>query len=131
MEKGVVYQATITTLEDNSIMKYIGSASTTFKDRLYNHRSLILNIEKRHQTALSTYAWDKKDEGKTPVVNYELLTKAAPYTSATGKCQLCLQEKVNILLADKSSALNKRSEISAKCRHRHRWTLAGWKPGIT
>ena len=131
MIKGVVYEATAYTKEDNITKKYVGSASTTFKARLYNHRSSFTHIEKKHQTSLSTYIWKKKDEGMEPEVSFKILTTAPAYTSSSGRCNLCLQEKVYILLADKSSSLNKKSEISNKCRHKWKWSLEGWKPGTT
>ena len=131
MTKGVVYEATVFTNEDNTSMKYVGSASTTFKARLYNHRSSFTHVEKKHQTALSNYYWKKKEEGMVPEVNFRILSTAAAYTAASGKCSLCLQEKVYILLADKASSLNRKSEIGNKCRHRWRHTLEGWKPGAT
>ena len=131
MTKGVVYEATAYTQEDNITKKYVGSASTTFKARLYNHRSSFTHSEKRHQTALSAYVWAKKEEGMEPEITYKILTTAPAYTASSGRCSLCLQEKVHILLADKKTSLNKRSEISNKCRHKWKWSLAGWKPGTT
>ena len=115
----------------NITKKYVGSASTTFKARLYNHRSSFIHIEKKHQTSLSTYFWKKKDEGMEPEISYKILTAAPAYSSSAGRCNLCLQEKVFILLADKTSSLNKKSEISNKCRHKWKWSLEGWKPGTT
>ena len=128
LDKGIVYQATVTA-EDNSTMNYIGSAATTFKDRWYNHRSSFIMREKEFNTALSAYVWSKKDAGLNPIVTYSTLTKAEPYSASRGKCYLCLQEKVHILLTNQSFSLNKRLEISSKCRHKYKHSLAGWKPG--
>ena len=130
LDKGVIYEATVVT-EDNVTKKYIGAASTSFKDRWYNHRSSFLLESKKHQTSLSTYVWKKRDEGMNPVVSYRAMASAQPYTADRGRCDLCLREKVEILLAEESSSLNKRSEIACKCRHRYKHTLAGWDPSIT
>ena len=129
LTKGVVYEASVFTPGNNIPMKYVGSSSTTFKERWYNHRSSFAHIEKRHQTALSDYVWKKKEEGLNPEVTFNILTSAKAYTASSGRCSLCLQEKVHILLAEKTTSLNKKSEISNKCRHKWKWTLEGWKPG--
>ena len=39
---------------------------------------------------------------------------------------LCLMEKMHISLADPRTALNKRNEIVAKCRHRDKVLLKHW-----
>ena len=131
MDKGIVYEARVHTMQDNVTKTYVGSAATTFKARWYNHKSSFTNIEKKNQTSLSTYIWKKKEEGMQPAVSFSVLTSAPAYTSSSGRCSLCLQEKVFILLADRDSCLNKKSEVSNKCRHKHKWTLEGWKPGTT
>ena len=128
MDKGVVYEASVTT-NDNITKTYIGAAATTFKDRLYNHRSSFIHQEKRHQTALSSYMWSKTEEGMNPTITWRTITRAQPYSSARGRCDLCLQEKVNIIMADPSTSLNRRSELTSKCRHKFKHTLAGWDPG--
>ena len=126
--KGVIYEATATS-DDGETKKYVGAASTTFKARLYNHHSSFTMVEKRHQTTLSTYVWKKREEGVEVNISYKILAKAPPYSAARGRCNLCLQEKVHILLADENTSLNRRSELHQKCRHRHKHTLRGWSAG--
>ena len=127
LEKGIVYEATAST-EDGEVKTYIGAASTTFKARLYNHHSSFTMVEKRNQTSLSSYVWRKREEGMEVNLTYRVLAKAPAYSADRGKCLLCLQEKVQILLADEGSCLNRRSELHQKCRHRHKHTLQGWTP---
>ena len=86
-------------------------------------------VEKRHQTTLSTYVWKKREEGVEVNITYRILAKAPPYSAARGRCNLCLQEKVHILLADEDTSLNRRSELHQKCRHKHKHTLRGWSAG--
>ena len=38
-------------------------------------------------------------------------------------CDLCLMEKLTILMADPSATLNKRDEIMEKCKHKRKFTL--------
>ena len=40
-------------------------------------------------------------------------------TAGAARCNLCLEEKVCLLEADKKRILNKRSELFAKCCHRN------------
>ena len=126
--KGVVYEATATS-PDGEMKKYVGAASTTFKARLYNHHSSFTMEQKKHQTTLSSYVWRKKEEGVEVNLSYKILAKAQPYSAARGRCNLCLQEKVQILLTDENSSLNRRSELHNKCRHKFKHTLKGWTPG--
>ena len=49
--------------------------------------------------------------------------------SSGGKqCDLCLMEKLTILMADPKSTLNKRDEIMKKCKHKQKYLLATVKP---
>ena len=77
LDKGIVYEASVTT-NDGNTKTYVGSTGTTFKARLYNHRSSFLDRAKEHQTALSTYMWKMKDENKKPEITWRTLAKAPP-----------------------------------------------------
>ena len=49
--------------------------------------------------------------------------------SSGGKqCDLCLTEKLIILMADPKSTLNKRDEIMTKCMHKRKYLLGTVKP---
>jgi hypothetical protein len=43
--KDIVYKATVTTSNPNTIMNYIGMTSTTFKERLANHNYILSSIK--------------------------------------------------------------------------------------
>ena len=43
-------------------------------------------------------------------------------------CDLCLTEKLTILMADPRSTLNKRDEIMTKCKHKRKYLLGTVKP---
>ena len=73
---------------------------------------------------MSSYVWSLKEAGEEPVIAYRTLRKARPYTPTARKCALCTAEKVLIAKGDDQTMLNKKSEISGKCRHRTKHLLA-------
>ena len=56
--------------------------------------------------------------------------EAQVYSAGAKYCDLCLTEKTIIMLADKKSCLNIRSEILRKCPHISKFTLGMVKPNI-
>ena len=123
LSKEVVYEATVEVAGEPT-MSYVGAAATTFKERYRNHKRSLNDPSQRHTTTLAHYFWKKKDEGRNPRVSFSIKRKASAYTAATGKCHLCLAEKVAIVTAKPDQSLNKRSEILGFCRHKKRWSLA-------
>jgi hypothetical protein len=59
----LVYQATVTRLDNDSIQTYIGLTANDFKTRFRNHKSSFTHSDKRSQTELSKYVWELKDQG--------------------------------------------------------------------
>ena len=119
LEKNIIYKATVTT-NDNTQVEYIGSCSTTFKDRYANHKQSFTKENKKHSTRLSTYMWDEKH--REPKIEWSIFKKSQPYRPGTKNCPLCLDEKLAIL--QNSNILNKKTELIQKCRHRSRYKLA-------
>ena len=74
-------------------------------------------------TALSLYVWSMRDKGKEPTVRWRILDKGKAYQPGSNGCALCLTEKYRILMADRTTSLNKRSELVAKCRHSAKFKL--------
>ena len=120
LTKGVVYQASVTSIEKPNPTKfYIGCTKTDFKTRFTNHKHSFSNIKLRNTTTLSGYVWDLKDQGLTPVIGWDILRKANICRSLNDPCFLCLNEKLEIIrFPDKSSLLNNRFESSGCCKHK-------------
>ena len=78
---------------------------------------------------LSTYIWENKE--KNPKVKYSIKKKVISYRPEIEKCNLCIEEKKQIILADKNKIINKNDEILTKCRHRNKFLLENWKAGKT
>ena len=99
-----------------------------FKTRYYGHCNSIKNRERRNATELSKAVWKAKDSNINPTIKWSIVDRASAYQPGSQNCSLCLSEKLAILYADPSIALNSRSEITAKCPHKHKCKLKNIKP---
>ena len=109
----IVYKATVTT-EDGS-KQYIGLASGTFKERFNNHTQSFKNNRYEKETELAKCVWDLKRRNKEYSVSWEIIRKSNTVKRQSGQCNLCLDEKLEILKLE--NAINRRSELISKCRH--------------
>ena len=60
-------------------------------------------------------------------IKWSIVTQASSYRGNPSRCNLCLTEKLCILSADRSTLLNKRSELITKCRHENKFYAANQK----
>ena len=127
----IVYKATVQ-MDGNRVPKiYIGSTETPFKHRYANHLTSFRHEKYGNRTELSKYIWDLKRESKTFRVSWDILRKAPAYSNLSKRCDLCLTEKLMIISANKSTLLNKRSELISKCRHQNKFYLSNFVGGVT
>ena len=124
LEKSVVYQAKVVREENNKIETYVGLCATTFKDRLYNHRTSFNNVSKRHQTELSNYIWELKEKNIPFKISWKIIQKAKAYSNITKRCNLCIAEKFNIICKPDLCSLNKRNELATNCKHTWKYLLS-------
>ena len=119
-QQEVIYHATVKTEEEER--KYVG-CTVDFKRRFYGHTSSFRHEKKRNSTALAGYVWEK-DLGPEPEIEWSILSHARAYRVGNRTCDLCLTEKVEIAknFSD-PQYLNKRGELSQKCRHKSRFLL--------
>ena len=115
LARNIIYKATITT--DNTTKFYVGSTSTSFKNRYNNHKASFNNKTKKHNTELSNYIWKLKETDTNYNLRWEILcrTKTKPKDNKT--CHLCSLEKYEIEKIKKESSLNKRKERQQPCLH--------------
>ena len=119
----VVYKATISA-PNHAEKYYYGLSEPEFKSRYANHKSSLKYPSKRNTTELSKYYWELRDKGvdkKDIKVDWRIERQAHKYKCGTRRCDLCLTEKLVIALADKSTMLNKRSEIISACPNRTKY----------
>ena len=124
LEQAIIYKATVHINDDQK--QYIGLTENAFKSRYGNHKTSLTHPTKKNATKLSQYFWDLKDNGKSPSmdnISWEILQKSTPYVCGSRRCDLCLSEKLHIILNRSHDLLNKRTEIANKCRHNSKFKL--------
>ena len=70
-------------------------------------------------------------EGQKPKITWAIKARAYGFSSGSEQCDLCLVEKLTILMAKPESTLNKQDEILEKCKHKQQYTLRALKPPKT
>jgi hypothetical protein len=128
LTKDLVYQAEVTTKDDNDRKTYIGMTATTFKDRYRNHKKSFDDIKYENETELSKHVWKLKLSEKQYKINWSILSRASSIKAGGNTCSLCLEEKLQILRSyNSTSVLNKRSELFTKCVHARRFRAGRFK----
>ena len=118
LQKGVVYQATVTR-EDDQVDTYIGLTATTFKERWSNHKSNFRTRNPKNATGLSKHIWKLEDQKIGFGIKWRIVSRAKPYNHVTNVCQLCIREKYFIIFKPEMASINERSEIAGPCLHKH------------
>ena len=122
LQSNLVYKADVKSLHYNTVKTYYGLTEQTFKARWYNHNFALNHEDHPQKTALSSYYWKCMKHWfppkVLPEVTWSVKTKAYALSSGGRVCDLCLTEKLTILMADPKTTLNKRDEIMSKCLHK-------------
>ena len=122
-KKAIVCKASISTNSNNLPKSYYGCCKTEFKFCFYNYHQTFKNKQKRYTTKLSKAFWEAIDNGRELHVEWSILARSSTYQPGAARCNLCLDEKLAILLADPPSTLNKRMELTSKCCHKNKFKL--------
>ena len=119
----IIYESHITSNQLNYKQKiYIGTAETDLKHR-FNDHTKSLNLEHyENETELSKEYWAIKRNHFTPIVTWRIIRKCAPFNTTKRKCYLCLNEKLEMASYKGDNLLNKRSELTNKCRHQNKFS---------
>ena len=116
LSKSLVYKATVSKTKKF----YIGSTEGEFKKRLANHKQSFKNEIKRNSTTLSSHIWEV-GENPEPDIKWEIVNTVQPRQAGAKECQLCLEEKLQILKNNaNNSCLNRRTELAQRCNVFHR-----------
>ena len=118
LQKGVVYQATITR-DDEKVDTYIGLTATTFKERWRNHRSNFKTRNPKNSTSLSKHVIKLQDQNVGFEISWKIVSSATPFNHVTNECKLCVREKYFIIFKPEMATLNDRNEIAGPCLHKH------------
>ena len=104
--ENIKYEATITCNErtyDKNI--YLGIAETTFKKRYSNHKRSFNLPEYKKDTELSKEFWKIKRRNSVPNIKWRILRKCSRFNRSSVRCNLCLNEKLEIALFKETTFL--------------------------
>ena len=118
-QKNIIYQAEVQA--EGKIMTYYGS-TVDFKKRYGSHKHS-LKHKTANQTALSSHVWKLKDKKVPHEIRWSRKARGHPFASGGRACDLCLSEKLIILMADQDKTINKRDELLETCRHKREHLL--------
>ena len=112
----VIYRATVTS--NRETQTYVGLTAGGFKGRYSKHKTSFENPTYQNSTTLSTYIWKLKEHNVAHQVSFEIVGRAAPFSAVSGRCNLCIAEKFEIMFNKDKATLNSRYEIFSACRHK-------------
>ena len=98
-------------------MVYIGSTSQTFKKRYYQHVASFKNKNLANSTTLSRFIHKLKEKTIDYNIKWSIIYQSHQSTKNLKFCSLCNLEKLAIALAKRSTLLNNRNELVARCMH--------------
>ena len=119
----IIYNAEVENMRRNEKKVYIGLTEHAFKQRYSNHMQSIRHEKYGNSTELSKYIRQLKKKGKEFKITWSINRRAQAHSNITKRCDLCLTEKLSIINADKTTTLNKRSELVSKCQHENKYYL--------
>ena len=109
----VVYKATV----EETKAYYVGMTSWPWKNRYNQHRHSFRTETRKTSTALSQYVHEKK-LGPDPRIKWEILEKCSKRKPGDKMCNLCVSEKMQILLSSRDPKnINRRNDLSTRCNH--------------
>ena len=99
--------ATVETETNSS--SYVGMTGNSFKTRYYNHIKSLKNTRYKNETAFSMYIWKLTEKEVEHTITWKKLGQSNTRQRRSGLCNLCIEEKVEILLskAKPSTQLNR------------------------
>ena len=118
----IVYKAIIFPFK--IFKNYIGIPSIKWKLRFNNHIHSFTHEWLKNQTALSKHFWKLKNKVLTLEIQLRILKRSTTLSCFDGRCNLCLEEKIQIMLyPDPGNLLNQRCDFIAKCGHKNKFRL--------
>ena len=116
LAKNIVYQATVK--HGDISATYIGITRNTFKTRLADHKTRIKHENLSSGCRLAKYIWDLKNKNIKYDISWKIIARASTFSSITNICNLCVNEKYQILYFPERASINSRNEITGYCRHK-------------
>lgn len=115
--KSVIYQALVTTENNQPVQSYVGLTEGVFKTRFTNHMASFRSNYKKNDTELSKHIWNLRESNTPYTISWNVVKQAHAFNTSTRKCDLCLWEKFYIISRPHLATLNSRNELVSTCRH--------------
>ena len=96
---------------------YIGSTSQIFTKRYYQHVVSFKNKNLANSTTLSRFIHKLKEKTIDYNIKWSIIYQSHQSSKNLKFCSLCNLEKLAIALAKRSTLLNNRNELVARCMH--------------
>ena len=85
-------------------------AESRYHEKSFSHERY------KNETTLSNFVWESKVDPTN--IEWKLLKKCKTYAPGRKTCDLCLTEKVNVILSLRNTmCLNRRTDLGNKCPH--------------
>ena len=108
-----------------------GSCETSFKKRIINQKKSFQNKQYKKETKLSKEEWNLKSTNNRFEIAWKTVRRCALANRAIRRCNLCLNEKLEIAAHQERNLLNKRSELVSKYRHFNKLLLINFDDSVT
>ena len=123
LTEGVIYEAKVTRLDNNTSEFYTGVTVNTFKQRYYGHSYDFRHRSQRTSLCPSSHISDLKDAGVNYNLFWKIIARSRGFNPTTRFCQACLKEKYYIMFRPEGETHNNRSKFYNTCRHRKKLLL--------
>ena len=110
--------------------QYVGLTDREFKERYNSHLNNSKSYSKCKRSELSKHLYELNQNNQEYKIHWRKVRNADAYSRESGKCKLCLGEKVEISNLNFRRALNKRTEIFRACPHKRRHYLQAFDPNF-
>ena len=122
LTNNAIYKVTVKTAS-RTTSNYIDMVENDFKTRFNNHKLSFRNQNHSHDTVLSKYIWELKNNDTKYDIKWCIIKMANAYKGNPSCCNLRLSEKLCILTAG-DTILNKWSELVIKCHQENKFFAA-------
>ena len=122
LTESLLYYATVTCHKENNTKLYNGNCKRTFKRRYVNHNNSFNVPTYTNNTKLFTEYCALKTKQLNLKVSWQI-KKRLNFYNFISRCNLYLNEKLEILDDQGKNLLNERSEIISHCCHQNKFKL--------
>ena len=124
--KNIVYKTEIAS-QNGTVKTYTGMTSNSLKKRYRNHLKSFNHRQYSSETELSKHVWNLKNDHIRFAIKWSIVKRAQAYVPGKNRCNLCTEEKLQIIKSKSQNLLNKRTELFSRCCHRSKFSAWNFK----